>query len=109
MVTNKSNSSVKSIPVDNPTTRAKIRKALQIKGVYQTLFGCILQIIKQAAESNIVKRINPTKLTSTYPGNGIDSSAPKSTSDMKKVIKDNAQAGIPASLGLFKFFIVIKF
>jgi hypothetical protein len=30
-----------------------ITNALQIRGVYQILFGCVLQIIKQAAGRNI--------------------------------------------------------
>ena len=40
--------------LENDTLISKnIINALQIMGVYQILFGCVLQIIKQAAVTNI--------------------------------------------------------
>ena len=46
--------SVKSGLEDATPMSENIMNALQIKGVYQILLGCVLQIIKQAAGRNII-------------------------------------------------------
>ena len=75
-----------------------------MKGVYQILFGCVLQIIKQAAGRIITSRISTNIFSSMDSGEG----NAKIPTDAKNTIKDNAQAGIPAKRDFFvSFFIIV--
>lgn len=81
--------------------------ALQMTGVYQTLCGCVLQIIKQAVVIKISQRIYPviSKVLSPCPKGSW-----KTDIIMINAIKvniDNAQAGIPAKRDFFAFFSMI--
>ena len=76
-------------------------------GVYQTLFGCFLQIIKQATAIKISKEIDTIIPIEGALDEVSSWSIPKNIPDINKVNKDNPQAGIPARWDFFAFFSII--
>lgn len=78
-----------------------------MRGVYQTLLGYVLQIIKQATARNNTRR-KDTMNRNEFSLDPVSSeSNAKNIHDAKKAIKDNAQAGIPVKLDFFAFFSII--
>jgi len=84
-----------------------IPTALQIRGVYQTLFGCAMQIIKQAIEVRNIMNIH--SIISVVLKLALWGSSRKITIKIitTKVINDNTQAGILAKRDFFTFFLII--